>query len=111
LEEGLRDDSIDPEATKAAVAERIGLLPADYWRECFEGEDDVCCTVVRGVREALEDEHYRFRGVFDRSVEDGNGMEIPALPLPVVSKFCRPELKLGYPALGGANVSVGEEIG
>lgn len=109
LDEALRDDSKDPEATKAAVAERIGSLPAEHWKECFEGED-VCCTLVREVGEALEDEHFEARNVFDRSVEDGNGREIPALPLPVVSKLRRPELTLGYPALGEANVSVEEEV-
>ena len=110
LEEPLRDDSRDSEATKAAVAERIASLSADHWRERFEGED-VCCTVVRSIREALEDEHFKARGVFDRSVEDGDGRGIPALPLPVVSGFRRPELRLGYPALGEANASVEEEAG
>lgn len=109
LDETLRDDSKDPEATKAAVAERIGALPAEHWKERFEGAD-VCCTLVRGVGEALEDEHFKARNVFDRSVEDGNGREIPALPLPVVSKLRRPELTLGYPALGEANVSAEEEV-
>ena len=110
LEENLRDDSKNPEATKTAVAGRIASLPADDWRDRFEGED-VCCTVVRGVREALEDEHFRARGVFDRSVEDGGGREIPALPLPIAPDFRRPELGLGYPALGEANASVEEEAG
>jgi crotonobetainyl-CoA:carnitine CoA-transferase CaiB-like acyl-CoA transferase len=110
LEEALRDDSKDPEATRAAITERIASLPADHWRERFEGED-VCCTVVRGVREALEDEHFKARGVFDRWVEDGEGREIPALPLPVMSGFRRPELRLGYPALGEASASVEEEAG
>ena len=110
LEEGLRDDSTDPDATKAAVARRIASHPADHWRERFEGTD-VCCTVVRSVHEALGDEHFKARGVFDRSVEDGEGREIPALPLPVVPGFRRPELRLGYPALGEANATVEEEIG
>jgi alpha-methylacyl-CoA racemase len=109
LEETLRDDSKDAEATKAAVAERIASLPADHWRECFEGED-VCCSVVRGVREALEDGHFKARGVFDRSVEDGDGREIPALPLPIMPGFRRPELRLGYPVLGEDNASI-EEAG
>jgi alpha-methylacyl-CoA racemase len=109
LEGPMQDDSRDPEATKAAVAERIASQPADHWRERFEGED-VCCTVVRGVREALEDEHFKARGVFDHSVEDGRGREIPALPLPIVPGFRRAELRLGYPALGEDNAS-SEEVG
>lgn len=110
LEDAVRDDSKDPEATKVAVAGRIASHSADHWRERFEGAD-ACCTVVRSVREALGDEHFNARGVFDRSVEDGDGREIPALPLPVVPGFRRPEPRLGYPVLGEANATAGEEAG
>lgn len=107
LEEDLRDDSKNPEATKTAVADRIASHTSDEWRKRFEGED-ICTTVVRDIREALEDEHFNARGVFDRSVEDGEGREIPALPMPVASGFLRPETRLGYPALGENEPSVEE---
>jgi crotonobetainyl-CoA:carnitine CoA-transferase CaiB-like acyl-CoA transferase len=109
LKEPLRDDSKDPEATMAAVAGRIALHPAAYWRERFEG-NDVCCTVVRSIREALEDEHFNSRGLFDRVVENGtDGRGIPALPVPVMPEFRRPERRLGYPTLGNANTRLEEE--
>lgn len=98
LEEGLRDDASDPEATIAAVAELIAAHPAGHWRERFEGKD-VCCSIVRSPREALQDEHFGARGLFDREVE-ADGRSIPALPLPLAPGFIRPEKKLGYPALG-----------
>lgn len=103
LEEELRDDARDPRSTISAVAERVAREPADYWRERFEGED-VCCSVVSSVREAMQDEHFKARGLFDREVEDGTGGRgIPALPLPVSPGFLRPERRLGYPALGASD--------
>jgi crotonobetainyl-CoA:carnitine CoA-transferase CaiB-like acyl-CoA transferase len=101
LEEHERDDAADPEATTRLVASRIGAHTADHWRERFEGRD-VCCALVRTVREALADPHFRARGVFDSLVE-GGGRAIPALPLPLVRPFRRPERQLGYPSPGSAN--------
>jgi alpha-methylacyl-CoA racemase len=110
LEDKLRDDSKDPEATIAAVAERIALHPASHWQERFEGHD-VCCSVVRSVREAMEDEHFNSRGLFDRVVEsETDGRGIPALPVPVMPEFRRPERRLGYPSLGEANERLQKEM-
>ena len=110
LEDKLRDDSKDPEATFAAVAERIALHPASHWQERFEGHD-VCCSVVRSVREAMEDEHFNSRGLFDWVIESGtDGRGIPALPVPVMPEFRRPERRLGYPSLGEANERLEKEM-
>ena len=111
LEGELRNDSEDPEATLAAVAERIALHPASYWQERFEG-NDVCCSVVRSVREAMEDEHFNSRGLFEWAVESRtDGRDVPALPVPVMPEFRRPERRLGYPALGNANERLEKETG
>ncbi len=110
LEDDLRDDSKDPEATIAAVAERIALHSASHWQERFEGHD-VCCSVVRSVREAMGDEHFNSRGLFDRVVESGtDGHGVPALPVPVMPEFRRPERRLGYPRLGEANERFEKEM-
>jgi alpha-methylacyl-CoA racemase len=108
LEDDLRDDARDPEGTRAAVAERIARHPAGYWRERF-GKSDVCCSFVRSVEEALQDDHFVARGLFEREVEDGEGRTIPALPLPIATDFLRPERRLGYPALGSSDPSVQEQ--
>lgn len=105
LEDDLRDDSRDSERTKIVVAERIARHPASYWRERF-GEKDVCCSFVRSMEQALRDEHFVARGLFEREVEDGEGRTIPALPLPVAPGFLRPERRLGYPALGSSDTSI-----
>lgn len=101
LEEGLRDDARDPEATLAGVAARIAEHPAEHWRELFR-DRDVCCSIVVSVEDAMRDGHFRARGLFDREVQDEAGRTIPALPLPLAPGFVRPEKRLGYPALGEA---------
>lgn len=102
LEQESRDDARDPQATISAVTERVARRPADHWRKRFEGED-VCCCVVNSVHEAMQDAHFRARGIFGREVEDGTGgCRIPALPLPVAPGFPRPERRLGYPGLGAS---------
>jgi alpha-methylacyl-CoA racemase len=99
LDDALRDDARDPAATAAAIADRIAAHPAEHWRQRFEGAD-VCCSIVQSVQEAVDDEHFRTRGIFARRVSDGGGAASPALPVPVADAFRRPEDELGFPALG-----------
>jgi alpha-methylacyl-CoA racemase len=98
----LRDDGRDPAATIAAVAERLASRTSAEWAEAF-ARLDVCCSVVRDVREALDDPHHAARQLFSRAVEDGEGATIPALPVPVDPTLRRDDAALGYPLLGGDN--------
>jgi crotonobetainyl-CoA:carnitine CoA-transferase CaiB-like acyl-CoA transferase len=75
----LRDDGIDPEGTRQAVAARIARRTAAEWEAAFEGLDS-CCTVVRSLAEAVE--HPQFRHLF-RWREDG----VPVLPLPLPAEL------------------------
>jgi crotonobetainyl-CoA:carnitine CoA-transferase CaiB-like acyl-CoA transferase len=47
----LRDDRVDPKATRDAVAALVRRRSADQWMREFSGRD-ACCTVVRTVEEA-----------------------------------------------------------
>lgn len=101
LEPALRDDARDPAATARAVAERIGARSAAEWRALLAGED-VCCSVVASLEEALADPHFRARRLFEHKLVAG-GREIPALPVPLAAAFRAPPAAAGYPALGEAN--------
>jgi crotonobetainyl-CoA:carnitine CoA-transferase CaiB-like acyl-CoA transferase len=74
LPPGLRDDTLDPEATRRAVAERIGTRSAAAW-EAALADRDCCCTVVRTLAEALA--HPQLQGL--APVDGGR----PHLPLPL----------------------------
>ena len=100
LEPEYRDDSVDPERTAARVAEIIAARSAAEWRPLLAAAD-CCATVVRTLAEALEEPHFRERGLFDEAIDDGAGNTIPALPVPVVPAMrARAGQVLSAPALG-----------
>jgi alpha-methylacyl-CoA racemase len=109
LPEPLRDDTKDPGATKRAVAEIIRSKPADHWAGVFDGED-VCCSVVRTMKEALADPHFRARGLFGLDLVDG-AARMTAAPMPVVPQFRSGKSEQGYPRLGEANAMLDDADG
>jgi hypothetical protein len=62
----------------------------------------VCCTIVTSLADALNDEHFRARGVFARELKAGT-RAISALPVPVADAFRSRENAVGYPELGEGN--------
>ncbi len=100
----LVDDTRDPQATKRGVAERIASRTAHEWRAAFAGED-VCCSIVSTMAEAMADPHFRARGLFSRKVATDAG-SLTAAPVPVADAFRAPEETVGYPRLGDANDAV-----
>jgi crotonobetainyl-CoA:carnitine CoA-transferase CaiB-like acyl-CoA transferase len=107
LPEPLRDNTKDPEATKQAIADIIASKPASHWADVFDGED-VCCSVVRTMQEALADPHFKARGLFDIDMTDGSA-RMTAAPMPVVPQFRSGETEQSYPRLGEANAMLSDD--
>jgi crotonobetainyl-CoA:carnitine CoA-transferase CaiB-like acyl-CoA transferase len=108
LEEHLWDDAKDPEGTAARVAEIVRSKPAAHWEAVFEIAD-CCCTIVRSIKEAMEDPHFRARGVFDRVLVNENGASIVGLPMPISRAFStNPEGEASAPRLGEHNAELAE---
>lgn len=82
LEREFLDDSTDPLRTRYRVAEIVRSKDASYWEPRF-AQADCCCSIVRTLAEALEDPHFRERGLLNERVANETGDEIPALPVPV----------------------------
>ena len=101
LDAQFRDDAIDAAATKRAVAQRLREKTAAEWQACFAGKD-LCCCVVATMQEALNDVHFKARGLFNRTVT-ADGKSVTALPVPVADVFRNAQSDAGYPALGSAN--------
>jgi alpha-methylacyl-CoA racemase len=103
LEAELRDDSCDPAATTRRVTEIIRTQPAEVWRARFAGRD-CCCSVIADLRQALEDPHFRARGLFDHMLLNEEGRRLPALPVPVERQFRPPtSMASAAPLLGASN--------
>ena len=86
-----RDPRADPTDTTAAVAARIAARSAAEWHERFTGED-VCCSVVITLEQAVADPHFTARGLFaDRRL---------TLPVPIAAEFRSARAQLPAPALG-----------
>ncbi len=107
LDAAFRDDSQNPQATYAAVAEIIARHDSSYWRDAFAGKD-VCAAVVNTLSEAAAHPHFRSRGLFERRLH-GGAHEAPDVVLPLVARFRRPASEQAvWPALGEANTLLDE---
>ncbi|MDX1541261.1 MAG: CaiB/BaiF CoA-transferase family protein [Geminicoccaceae bacterium] len=101
LAQPLRDDEVDPAATRTAVAAIIQTHDAAHWRDVFDGED-VCCSVVMTLEEALTEPHVQARRLFEGELVAPDGRTIPALPVPLDPAWRGSGRKLS-PALGEAS--------
>lgn len=101
LPESLRDDSNDPELTRAGVAERIASRPAAEWLSILG--DDCCCTLVASMDEALANPHFRATGVFAGKARTPAGQEIIATDVPVVPCLRGSEATRSVPSVGMDN--------
>lgn len=88
---------IDESADKAMVAAAMATRDADEWMRLFEGRD-VCCSIVRSVAEAMQDEHFIARGRFARRIAVA-GTTIPGLPLPTINDYRDPNEVASAPLL------------
>jgi crotonobetainyl-CoA:carnitine CoA-transferase CaiB-like acyl-CoA transferase len=106
LPAALRDDGKDPGAAIRAVREIIAQRTAREWSERFAGRD-VCCNLVQGVEQAMQDAQFQVRGVFRRSVVSADHDGLPAVSVPVAEPFRDPRTELRYPSLGENNDLLG----
>jgi crotonobetainyl-CoA:carnitine CoA-transferase CaiB-like acyl-CoA transferase len=102
----LRDDGKDPQATIRAVREIIAARTAQQWTERFAGRD-VCCNLVQGLEQAVQDAQFQARGVFRRSVVDAEHDGLPAVSVPIAEPLRDPRTELKYPRLGENNDLLG----
>ena len=80
------DDTRDPQATRAAIAQLIAARTADEWAPILAAAD-CCTTIVVPLEEALRDPHFVERGLFAHQIAARGGKTLPALPLPIDPQF------------------------
>lgn len=103
LPEPFRNDRADPSVTIATVREIIASKPSDHWRALFYGQD-CCCSIVQTWEEAMQEPHFRLRGLFDHVLRNEDGAQLPAAPVPIAPQFRgAPGEPLSAPSLGAHN--------
>jgi alpha-methylacyl-CoA racemase len=86
-------------SSRQRVAEVIERQPVAFWLERLAGVD--ACTVrVMSLEDAVADQHFVQRGLFDRKVRLTSGDEISALPVPIANAFRSDKHTVDAPALG-----------
>ena len=93
---------LSPTSAIAAVAEAIAEKPVAHWEEVFKNQD-VCTSRVMSLEEARHDSHFNARGLFSHTVTTADGVQMPALPVPVDTAFRSPHRSRPSPALGVDN--------
>jgi crotonobetainyl-CoA:carnitine CoA-transferase CaiB-like acyl-CoA transferase len=92
---------VDKKVVIAEVQRRIAERTSAYWRDAFAGQD-VCCSIVATLEEAMNDPHVIARGLFDHKVKSGS-VALPALPVPVARVFRSVAEVRAAPGLGDSN--------
>jgi crotonobetainyl-CoA:carnitine CoA-transferase CaiB-like acyl-CoA transferase len=107
LEPQFVDDLRDPAASIARVSAIIASRSAAEWLPVFDAAD-CCCSIVQDVSAALADPHFTARGLFARSLTDGQAASMPALPVPIANDFReREDIAASAPRPGADNAAFG----
>ena len=84
------------------IREIILLKDKDYWAHLFD-EADCCCSTVKSIEEAINENHFKIRNVFEKQIANEEGQKIPALPIPIDSQFRKTKKVEKAPRLGSDN--------
>ena len=80
----------------------IGQKEKNYWLDVFN-KADCCCSIVKSIEEAINDNHFKVRKIFENKIINNLGEEIPALPIPVDMQFRKDQKRASAPSLGDVN--------
>ncbi len=111
MPDDLRDDAKDPAATLAGARRIIATKSSDDWKRVFYHQD-CCCSIVQTLKEALADQHFLERGLFDYVLENEEGDSIPATVVCVSPQFREsPTARKSAPAVGAHNDAILKKYG
>ncbi|HSG95035.1 MAG TPA: CaiB/BaiF CoA-transferase family protein [Afifellaceae bacterium] len=85
IAEDARDDSQDSDKSRKAIAAAIAARTAAEWQPILAAAD-CCASVMTPLAEAMQDPHFRGRGLFDHAVGDEDGY-LPAAVVPIDRQF------------------------
>jgi len=89
----------NPKKVIQIIRDIIKLKNKDHWFDVFE-KVDCCCSIVKSLEEAINDNHFKVREIFSRKILSEEGHEIPALPVPIDNQFRKGKISEKAPKLG-----------
>mgnify|MGYP005654334037 FL=1 len=92
----------DQEKVIQEIRKIIGQKEKNYWLDVFN-KADCCCSIVKSIEEAINDNHFKVRKIFENKIINNLGEEIPALPIPVDIQFRKDQKRVSAPSLGDIN--------
>ena len=92
----------DQEKVIEEIRKIIGQKEKNYWFDVFN-KADCCCSIVKSIEEAINDNHFKVRKIFENKIINNLGEEIPALPIPVDMQFRKDQKRASAPSLGDIN--------
>ena len=92
----------DQEKVIKEIRKIIGQKEKNYWLDVFN-KADCCCSIVKSIEEAINDNHFKVRKIFENKIINNLGEEIPALPIPVDMQFRKDQKRASAPSLGNIN--------
>ena len=92
----------DQEKVIQEIRKIIGQKEKNYWLGVFN-KADCCCSIVKSIEEAINDNHFKVRKIFENKIINNLGEEIPALPIPVDMQFRKDQKRASAPSLGNIN--------
>jgi alpha-methylacyl-CoA racemase len=92
----------DQEKVIQEIRKIIGQKEKNYWLDVFK-KADCCCSIVKSIEEAINDNHFKVRKIFENKIINNLGEEIPALPIPVDMQFRKDQKRASAPSLGDIN--------
>ena len=92
----------DQEKIIEEIRKIIGQKEKNYWLDVFN-KADCCCSIVKSIEEAINDNHFKVRKIFENKIINNLGEEIPALPIPVDMQFRKHQKRASAPSLGNIN--------
>jgi len=96
------NDSIDPNATKEAIIEVIKNKNTKEWKEILANEQNICCSIVYSLEEAMKDSQIIERELLSAKMKLGN-KEIFPMPTPLAPAWRQKKALKNAPKLGEAN--------
>ena len=92
----------DQENVIEEIRKIIGQKEKNYWLDVFN-KADCCCSIVKSIEEAINDNHFKVRKIFENKIINNLGEEIPALPIPIDMQFRKDQKRASAPSLGDIN--------